>query len=92
MAILKDWYVMYCGNSDTPPELQVPLVYGRVYGLDGGSDWRGVAFRPIGKNGNNIIAPGGNVYELGEARDDYEDMFPNARERALKSLPEVAVE
>ena len=46
--------------------------------------------RIVGKTSDNkVITKSGSVYELGVVLPDYEQHFPNARDRLLNTLPNL---
>lgn len=44
---------------------------------------------PVGKRNGNVVTYSGSEYTLGQARSDYEAIYPEAASRLLHSLPEM---
>lgn len=45
--------------------------------------------RVVGRIGDVILTKSGSRYKLGNPKADYEETFPNARQRLLTTIPEV---
>lgn len=75
-------------NPYLAPELQSMVLIGEVYGHPRFEEGHHISTSTIvGKRGEVILTRSGSEYELGEPHPDYEAAFPNAKQRALSSIP-----
>ena len=88
--ILKNWSLVF-RDPYCAPELQKPALHGKVYGhrrfLDGSSITTSTVVG-ITEDGK-IKTYSGSEYELGDVDPRYESMFPNAKDRLIKSAKEL---
>lgn len=90
---MENWSVAYSGDEYTAPEARIPILRGDVVGHPNLGDAKGITTtRIIGKRGENIVVKSGKEYILGIVDAEYEKLYPNAKERLLKSLPEIPEE
>jgi hypothetical protein len=90
---LENWSVV-CKNYDPylAPELYQSALYGNVFGHPRFDDGDGVTTSSlVGKQGEIIITKSGSEYELGIVDPDYEKKYPDAKNRLLNSLKEMAL-
>jgi len=93
MPKLENWGVVIVGASPyTAPELMKMCLHGNVYGHESNrfSDGEAVRTSSIrGKRGTCVVTRSGSIYELGAVANEYENQFPDAKNRLLESLEEV---
>jgi len=90
---MENWSVVYSGDEYTAPEMRIPILRGDVIGHPKLGDAKGITTtRIIGKRGENVVVKSGKEYILGVVESEYEKLYPNAKERLLKSLPEIPEE
>ena len=83
---LEDWSIV---NRDpyTAPELQDACLQGKVTGHPSFDDGARVTTSHIEKlDGGLIVTHTGRKYVLGSVDAEYESLYPNAKERLMKSL------
>ena len=83
IKLLENWaFGMPDMDPYTPPELQLPVFWGDVNG-------KSIQTSAIqGCEPDGIIVTVNSRYKLGEPKEDYEEMFPDAKNRVLKVLKE----
>lgn len=85
--LLEDWCLSKEQNPYIAPELQVTYLHGNVYGHPRFRDGHPVRTSAIkGLKDGFIETISGSLYELGKVREDYEEKYPNAKERLMNAL------
>ena len=88
MAKINNWSLIHMRNSEyDAPETRKVYFAGEVYGhsfFDDGE--RIVTSEIVGFKGNKFYTFSGTEYELGDVSIEYENKYPNAHERLMKSL------
>jgi len=94
--VLKNWGCINKTPKPDPyksPEQQVPSIalVGDIYGHHNFPEgYRIDTSRIVGKTTAGYIKThSGSFYQLDDIDPEYENMFPNAKERLLQTLPEV---
>lgn len=85
---LENWGVVSIpSNPCQAPELGIMCLSGEIYNSTKFKDGTSVTTSEvIGKDGDMVVTYSGSKYELGQPHPTYEEKFPNARDRLLKSL------
>lgn len=85
---LENWGVVLRPKPYQPPEAWAQALSGNVYDHPEYSDGSLITTSAINApHGDNaILTESGRVYELGVVAQDYEELYPNARERLFNSL------
>lgn len=88
-VVITDWAVVYRPTDPwTPPECRYQCLNGRVQNHPNHEAGKIVTTSPIkARRGQLVLTESGSIYELGEIRTEYEQQFPNAKERLLATLP-----
>lgn len=90
LILLEDWSIIYDENEKyTAPELIHFILHGRVYNHPKFNDGEWVQTSYIcgfDTKTKAIITRSGSKYLLGQVNNEYEKIFPNAKNRILKSL------
>lgn len=87
---IENWSVTSNGDLYTPPELQIPVLQGNIYGHFRFPDGTfTTTSRIVGKALGWCVETKNSVYELGAVDPKWEEAFPNAKERLLTSLEKV---
>jgi hypothetical protein len=89
--LLENWGLVNA-NPYLPPELSAFSLVGDVYGDEKRAAGKKIVTScVVGKVGDMVKTYSGSLYKLGTVHPEYEKLFPNARERVLKALPEESV-
>lgn len=89
---LENWGLVI-RDPYSAPEMAVFSLIGNVYGDEKREPGKQVVTSYlVGKVGELVRTYSGSLYKLGEVSPEYEALFPNARERLFKSLPDYKVE
>lgn len=81
---LKHWSIW------GPPDFSTPILHGNVYGHEEIQDGQTIISSiVIGVKNGKVITKSGSEYELDDVDPNYENIFPNAKERVLQSLPQI---
>lgn len=87
---IEDWAIVFVPPHDyyMAPELQKRSLNGRVFGHPKFPNGHWVTTSDIVgvTEYDEILTKSGSTYELGEAREEYEKLFPDAKQRLLDSL------
>lgn len=87
---LKEWSF---GSNDSPytaPECRSFVLGGKVFGHPKHQDGKNIITSTIvGKRNGCVVTRSGSEYELLEPASDYEQQYPNAKERLFKQLEPV---
>jgi hypothetical protein len=90
MPRLENWFVSELPNDPyMAPELKRQVLCGNVFGHPNFPDYSDVttsAIEGIEMDSDAILTASGSEYTLGKPKEDYEKLFPNAKERLIKSL------
>lgn len=91
MPKLKNWTTQsILNNPYLSPEQPLFRLYGNVYNHNRFRDGMVIyTTQVIGKKGENIITSSKTEYELLDTAEEYERLYPNAKERLLNSLVEI---
>lgn len=94
MARLDNWCMITAPISPyTPPECAIQRLSGIVFNSPKFADGTDITTSaPVAYRDGKVITKSGSEYELGTIEPEYEKLFPNARERFIKSLQENAHE
>ena len=88
---LEQWGVV--GIPSHPfeaPELWTQRLTGNTVGDTRRKDGTAVTTAPIeGKRNGKVVTMSGSEWELGEVAEEYERLYPDARNRLMGSLPDV---
>ena len=93
MARLENWSL--CVNCDpyAPPELLSTHLVGEVYGYKDPSRHsdgkRIVTSTIVGIRSGLVVTSHGSEYELGMVNPDYDEEYPNAKEKLLATLENI---
>lgn len=87
---LENWSIVVMGTDPyQAPECQTACLHGNVYGHPKFKDGDAINTSAIKRKVGELIETySGSQYELGEIDQEYEKLYPNARERMFKSLNE----
>jgi len=89
---IEDWSVVVSGSPYTAPELMSQCLYGIVSRHRNeylnGKEVR--TSRIVGADGDYIVTSSGSRYELGTPSEEYERLYPGARERLFNTIRERA--
>ncbi len=90
MPKLENWSMVNRNeNSYQAPEQGIPALSGEVYNHPRFEDGLIVTTSSIiNKKGENVLTYSGSEYELGKVSEEYEKIYPDAKERLLNSLKE----
>jgi hypothetical protein len=86
--LLENWSIVNINdNPYDPSEMIIQALHGIVYGHYNFQDGSHITTSRIKayKNGK-IVTVSGSEYDLGEIDPEYEALYPNARDRLIKSL------
>jgi hypothetical protein len=88
MVLLRHWSIVNRQrNPEKPPE---PAFRGEVYGHPKYEDGDTVkTSRPLVRVDDHVITRSGTCYRLGEADENYERHYPDARARVLEEIPTI---
>lgn len=88
---MENWAIV--SDPYQAPEISGQYLRGNIYNSVNPrhEDGDGITTsRIVGKTSDNkVITKSGSVYELGVVLPDYEQHFPNARDRLLNTLPNL---
>ena len=89
MIRIENWVVsLYPSDPYTPPELKSQVLSGEVFGhprFEDGDVITTSALTGLNEAGE-VVTLSGSAYSLGVPRTEYEEQFPNAKERVLANL------
>jgi len=88
--LITDWMIV-CRPSNpwSPPESYFQCLAGHVLNHPRHQPGKTVTTSAIkARRGEMIVTTSGSLYQLGQAHSDYENRFPNARQRLLAALAE----
>jgi hypothetical protein len=87
-VLIESWSIVSSEeNPYTAPELRARCLHGTVYNHPRFPDGEAIMTSSImRKDGDIVITFSGTRYKLGDINPEYEQTFPGARERFLKSL------
>lgn len=93
MTLLKDWHVTKRTNSPyQAPETGITALSGNVFGHHRFKDGDSITTSEvIAKDGDMVVTMSGSYYALGQPDSEYAKQFPDAKDRLLKSLPDVGM-
>lgn len=92
MPKLNNWSVIFRGSPYDPPEACTPVLAGKVSGHPNPRFYDGKEIETsaiMGLSGTKVLTVSGSVYELLEVDPQYEEKFPRALERLLKTYPQL---
>jgi hypothetical protein len=89
--ILKNWsLIVRYKDPYSPPEEWTTCLHGNVYEHPRFDDGKEITTSSIeGKVGDKVKTHSGSLYELQDIDPEYEKIYPNAKERLLKTLKEI---
>lgn len=88
--LIANWMIV-CRPSNpwSPPESSFQCLAGYALNHPRHQSGKTVTTSAIkARRGEMILTTSGSLYQLGQAHSDYENRFPNARQRLLAALPE----
>lgn len=87
MPTLENWSLIDTDDPYTAPELRKVRLHGIVHDHPRFNDGDEVMTSSIvGATGDTIMTSSGSLYTLGKVNPDYEEKYPNARERLFQSM------
>lgn len=87
-SFIENWSICTIPSPDplAPPECSVKILCGDVYNHPKFKDGTYVqTSMTIGVRDGKILTHSGSMYELGDVDTEYEEQYPNAKERLLNT-------
>ena len=91
LVTLNDWCIASTWSPYTAPELMYPKLYGNCEGHPRHTDGTFIVTSDIvSVDGEQLLSKSGTKYVLGNPAADYEEMFPNAKQRLIEHIRSFA--